>query len=216
MVHNRLVDGQNPVGAGTIGGRPGCEFRGAVVDSRFVRGLFAGPTVLCVGTTTEQFAALAEASGGSMLMLYLPDPETALRLLSDGPGVPPVPTSPEPAEFPARRLVECGKLRLDADRREATWQGSPLPLSAREFDLLFALCYDRGRVWTFAELTTHVWNRPYLGDTDALVSAVKRLRRQVRQTTGSVVVESVRGVGYRIVVADAAPPSSARMGEVTL
>jgi len=179
-----------------------------VVDSHFVRGLFAGPTVLCVGATTEQFAALAEASGGSMLMLYLPDSESALRLLSGDPSVPSVPTSREPAEVPARRIVACGTLRLDADRREATWRGSPLPLSAREFDLLFALCCDQGRVWTFAELTTHVWNRPYLGDTDALVSAVKRLRRQVRQATGSVLVESVRGVGYRIVVTDHSPDLS--------
>ena len=172
------------------------------MDTRFVATLLAGPTVLCVGTTTEQFAALAEASDGSLLMLYLPDPESALRLLSGGPSVPSVPSSREPAEVPAHRIVEGGKLRLDADRREATWRGSLLPLSAREFDLLYALCCDPGRVWTFAELTVQVWNRPYLGDTDAVVSAVKRLRRQVRQATGSVLVESVRGVGYRVVVTD--------------
>jgi len=170
------------------------------MDSRLVLGLLAGPTVLCVGTTTAQFAALAEANDGSMLMLYLPDPQRALRLLSGDPSLPSVPDPREPVDLPAQRIVECGTLRLDADRREATWRGSPLPLSAREFDLLYALCSDPGRVWTFAELTTHVWSRPYLGDTDAVVSAVKRLRRQVRRATGSVLVESVRGVGYRIVV----------------
>ena len=172
------------------------------MDTRFVLGLLAGPTVLCVGTSTEQFAALAAASDGSMLMLYLPDSESAVRLLSGDPSVPSVPDSREPAEVPVRRIVEWGTLRLDADRREATWQGSRLPLSAREFDLLYALCCEPGRVWTFADLTTHVWSRPYLGDTDAVVSAVKRLRRQMRQATGSVLVESVRGVGYRVVVTD--------------
>lgn len=113
------------------------------MDSRFVLGLLAGPTVLCVGTTTKQFAALAEANDGSMLMLYLPDSESALRLLAGDPTVPSVPSSQEPAEVPAPRIVECGTLRLDADRREATWQGSRLPLSGREFDLLYALCCDR-------------------------------------------------------------------------
>ena len=165
-----------------------------------VMGLLEGPTVLCVGTTTEQFAALAEASDGSMVMLYLPDSDSARRLLS---GELPVPAMREPVEASEHRVVECGKLRLDADLREAVWSGTPLPLSAREFDLLFAFACDAGRVWTFAELTTHVWNRPYLGDTDAVVSAVKRLRRQIREVTGSVLVESVRGVGYRIVVTDA-------------
>lgn len=172
------------------------------MDSHSVMGLLAGPTVLCIGTTTEQFAALAEASDGSMVMLYLPDPETALRLLSSDSTVPTVPALREPVGLPNHRTVECGKLRLDADLREATWRGAPLPLSAREFDLLYALCCDPGRVWTFAELTTQVWNRPYLGDTDAVVSAVKRLRRQIKAVTGSVLVESVRAVGYRIVVSD--------------
>ena len=172
------------------------------MGSHSVMGLLSGPTVLCVGTTTEQFAALAEASDGSMVLLYLPDSESAMRLLSGDPPVPAVPAMREPTETPEHRVVECGKLRLDADLREATWRGTALPLSAREFDLLFALTCDPGRVWTFAELTTHVWNRPYLGDTDAVVSAVKRLRRQIREVTGSVLVESVRGVGYRIMVTD--------------
>ncbi len=175
------------------------------MDSHSVVGLLAGPTVLCIGTSTEQFAALAEASDGSTVMLYLPDPETARRLLGSEPVVPvaqPIPAMREPAETAAHRVVECGKLRVDADLREAAWCGMLLPLSAREFDLLFALTCDPGRVWTFAELTTHVWNRPYLGDTDAVVSAVKRLRRQIRDVTDSVLVESVRGVGYRIVVTE--------------
>lgn len=168
--------------------------------SHSVMGLFAGPTVLCVGTTTEQFAAMAEASDGSMVMLYLPDPESVLRLFSADQPLTELSGVPEQAGAPAHRVVECGKLRLDADLREASWHGSSLPLSAREFDLLYALARDPGRVWTFAELTTHVWNRPYLGDTDAVVSAVKRLRRQVREVTGAVLVESVRGVGYRLVI----------------
>src|SRR5262249_1426093 len=125
------------------------------MDSRSVMELLAGPTVLCVGTTTEQFAALAGASDGSMVLLYLPDPASALALLA---GAAPVPAPRGPAEPPTHRIVESGKLRMDADLREATWRGTALPLSAREFDLLYALACDLGRVWTFAELTTRVWN----------------------------------------------------------
>jgi two-component system, OmpR family, response regulator MtrA len=172
------------------------------VQSRSVLELLAGPLVLCVGTSTEHFSAVAEATGGQVMMLYLPDAESVRKLLSGEPGEQPVPAIREQSELPAHRVVECGKLRIDADLREATWQGSQIPLSAREFDLLFALAFDPGRVWTFAELTTRVWNRAYLGDTDAVVSAVKRLRRQVKDVTSSVAIESVRGVGYRLVVAE--------------
>lgn len=158
--------------------------------------------VLCVGTSTEHFSAVAEATGGQVMMLYLPDAESVRRLLSGESAEQAVPAIREQSELPAHRVVECGKLRIDADLREATWQGEAIPLSAREFDLLFALAFDPGRVWTFAELTTRVWNRAYLGDTDAVVSAVKRLRRQIRDVTASVAIESVRGVGYRLVVAE--------------
>jgi two-component system response regulator MtrA len=174
------------------------------VHTRSVLDLLAGPMVLCVGTSTEHFSAVAEATGGQVMMLYLPDAESVRRLLAGeiGEQAPSsVPAIGEQPELPAHRVVECDKLRIDADLREATWQGEPIPLSAREFDLLFTLACDLGRVWTFAELTTRVWNRAYLGDTDAVVSAVKRLRRQIRDVTVSVAIESVRGVGYRLVVA---------------
>ncbi len=153
------------------------------------------PLVFCVGTTADQLAAVAAATGGQVAVLYLPD-SSALRFVLDGESV-----------LPAHRVVEQGKLRLDASLREATWHGTRVTLSSREFDLLFALAGDPGRVWAFAELTTHVWGRPYVGDTQAVVSAVKRLRRSLRTGAPGVVVESVRGVGYRVRVAEVPVPS---------
>jgi DNA-binding response OmpR family regulator len=166
------------------------------------------PLVLCVGTSAEEVAAITRATGGRLAVLYLPDGEglrSALvapqdRLSTGGMSGMAGIVAEEP--IPTHRVVEFGKLRLDADLREATWRGSQVALSAREFDLLFALTRDPGRVWTFAELTTHVWERPYLGDIEAVVSAVKRLRRQLRAAAPGVHVESVRGVGYRLVVTD--------------
>lgn len=153
------------------------------------------PLVFCVGTSADQLAAVAAATAGQVTVLYLPD-SSALRAVLDGESV-----------LPAHRVAEQGKLRLDADLREATWHGTRITLSSREFDLLFALAGDPGRVWTFAELTTHVWGRPYVGDTQAVVSAVKRLRRSLRTGAPGVVVESSRGVGYRVRVAEVPVPS---------
>jgi two-component system response regulator MtrA len=171
------------------------------VESRGVLDSLNVPLVLCVGTSAEEIAAITRATGGRIAVLYLPD--TASLRTAVG-SVDPAPAGIAAVEepIPTHRVVEFGKLRLDADLRETLWRGSPVPLSAREFDLLFALTRDPGRVWTFAELTTHVWERPYLGDIEAVVSAVKRLRRQLRAAAPGVLVESVRGVGYRLVVTD--------------
>lgn len=170
------------------------------MDARGVLDTLNVPLVLCVGTSAEEIAAITRATGGRIAVLYLPD--TASLRMAVGSLDATVPTVPVEEPIPTHRIVEFGKLRLDADLRETLWKGSPVPLSAREFDLLFALTRDPGRVWTFAELTTHVWERPYLGDIEAVVSAVKRLRRQLRAAAPGVQVESVRGVGYRLVVTD--------------
>ncbi|HEV2783299.1 MAG TPA: winged helix-turn-helix domain-containing protein [Actinophytocola sp.] len=168
------------------------------MDARNVLDTLNAPLVLCVGTSAEEIAAITRATGGRIAVLYLPDTASLRAALSQ----PEVLAPPVEAPIPTHRVVEFGKLRLDADLREASWRGSLVQLSAREFDLLFALTRDPGRVWTFAELTTHVWERPYLGDIEAVVSAVKRLRRQLRAAAPGVQVESVRGVGYRLVIAD--------------
>jgi DNA-binding response OmpR family regulator len=157
------------------------------------------PLVLCIGTSADQLAAITRATGGRVTVMYLPD-ASGLTSAIAAPAVPPVVVVDESTR--AHRVVEAGKLRLNADLREATWRGTVLPLSAREFDMLYALTHDPGRVWTFAELTTHVWERPFLGDTEAVVSAVKRLRRPLRAAAPGVRVESVRGVGYRLVIMD--------------
>nr|WP_238342246.1 winged helix-turn-helix domain-containing protein [Actinopolymorpha rutila] len=108
---------------------------------------------------------------------------------------------PEPGRGPGsntRAVVEFGPLRLDHNRREVFWHTRPIELSARQFDLLATLAGAGNRVWTFAELTEAVWRRPYVGDVDAVASAVKRLRRRLQDVTPELAVASVRGVGYRI------------------
>ncbi|RPF23338.1 winged helix-turn-helix domain-containing protein [Myceligenerans xiligouense] len=103
-----------------------------------------------------------------------------------------------PAVPPARsEPIVHGPLTLDLAAREVRVQGRDVHLSAQEFDLLATLASQPGRVWTFAELTAHVWGTRYLGDADAVTSAIKRLRRRLPRMRG-LEVASVRGVGYRL------------------
>lgn len=91
----------------------------------------------------------------------------------------------------------AGPLLVDLAGREVTALGRRIYLSAREFDLLATLALEAGRVWSFAELTARVWQLPYLGDSDPVTSAVKRLRKRLAPVR-DVEVASVRGVGYRL------------------
>lgn len=101
------------------------------------------------------------------------------------------PPTPEP--------LVAGPLLVDLAGREVTARGRRVYLSAREFDLLATLALEAGRVWSFAELTARVWQLPYLGDSDPVTSAIKRLRKRLAPVR-DVEVASVRGVGYRLEV----------------
>jgi hypothetical protein len=100
--------------------------------------------------------------------------------------------------YATARLVR-GPLEVDLAAREVTARGDRIHLSMREFDLLAALASDVDRVWSFAELTHHVWRTGYLGDPDPVISAVKRLRKRL-VTVPDLEIASVRGVGYRLLV----------------
>ena len=98
---------------------------------------------------------------------------------------------------PTLNPLVAGPLFVDLAGREVTALGRRVYLSAREFDLLATLALEAGRVWSFAELTARVWQLPYLGDSDPVTSAVKRLRKRLAPVR-DVEVASVRGVGYRL------------------
>lgn len=175
------------------------NFAGARISGTPVSGSRAATMVLCVGATHEQYSAIARSLGSDAEVLAAPDTRTAMTLLR-GRGV----TGP-----PHAGVIEHSPLRIDENAREITWAGTPLTLCAREFDLLATLAREWGRVWSFAELTEAVWKRPYIGDSDAVISAVKRLRRRVAETTSEFAVASVRGVGFRLTMREAARDGAA-------
>lgn len=95
-------------------------------------------------------------------------------------------------------VVKLGDLVVDKAAHIVTWRGEPLPLTRLERDLLGRLATPPVAVWTYQRLFDAVWGQAYLGDTSILHSAVKRLRGKLRAVDGGLVVETVRGVGYRL------------------
>lgn len=89
-------------------------------------------------------------------------------------------------------------LRVDERTRRVTWGGRDLPLTSLEFDLLSTLAREPDRVWPYEELTEEVWRQPFLGDTEAIRSLVKRVRRKLRHCGVPTGPLSVRGIGLRL------------------
>ncbi len=95
------------------------------------------------------------------------------------------------------RPMEVGSLRIDPRRREAAVATRDLGLRAREFDLLVALARDPGVVLTRDALLEDVWGTDFPGETRTVDVHVAEVRRKL--APDGPVIETLRGVGYRLV-----------------
>ncbi|MEO8468392.1 MAG: response regulator transcription factor [Chloroflexota bacterium] len=95
------------------------------------------------------------------------------------------------------RPIEVGSLRIDPRRREVILGDVIVELRGREFDLLAALAREPGVVLTREALLEDVWGTDFPGETRTVDVHVSELRKKL--ATGGPAIESVRGVGYRLV-----------------
>jgi two-component system, OmpR family, phosphate regulon response regulator PhoB len=93
--------------------------------------------------------------------------------------------------------IALDELHVDIARHEATVLGTPVRLTSTEFKLLAVLTQRRGRVQTRERLLRDVWDYNSRVDTRTVDTHVLRLRRKLGPACRHL--ESVRGVGYRMV-----------------
>ncbi len=98
------------------------------------------------------------------------------------------------------RVLRTGALIVDCDARAASIDGTPVALSRLEFDLLQTLAGDPRRTFTKAELTKTVWgyDPAAAGISRTVESHAARLRQKLRAAGSEPLVQTVRGVGYRL------------------
>jgi DNA-binding response OmpR family regulator len=93
--------------------------------------------------------------------------------------------------------ISAGALTLDLDRREAVAGAKTLNLRMKEFDLLTVLAQHPGVVFTRERLLEIAWGFDFPGETRTVDVHVASLRKKLSGT--SVAIETVTGVGYKLV-----------------
>jgi DNA-binding response OmpR family regulator len=96
-------------------------------------------------------------------------------------------------------IYEVGSLRLDPARRTCTRRGEAVALTPREFALLEALARHPETVRRKAELLDEVWGADYRGDGNVVEVYVRYLRNKIDAPFSVRSIETVRGIGYRLV-----------------
>lgn len=99
----------------------------------------------------------------------------------------------------------CGDLVIDESRREAKVAGEEVQLSPKEFDLLWKLLQERGRVLSRDELLKDVWGYLFSVDTRTVDVHVRQLRQKLKDACP---ITTVWGVGYKIAADVESAPSA--------
>ncbi|HBB28936.1 MAG TPA: DNA-binding response regulator [Clostridiales bacterium] len=94
----------------------------------------------------------------------------------------------------SNNIIEYKELKLDTDAYEVKINDTILDLTQREYELLFELLKNQGRVLTREVILAKLWGYDFYGDDRIVDSHIKNLRKKL----GLGYVETVRGVGYRV------------------
>ena len=95
----------------------------------------------------------------------------------------------------------CGVISLDTRQARVLVNGQPLVLTSHEFKLLSQLMQRKGEVLSRTDLSEHIYAEGSDRDSNTIEVFVGRLRKKL--PPGSI--ETVRGLGYRLVEASATP-----------
>jgi len=92
---------------------------------------------------------------------------------------------------------QCGPIWLDTRQARVLVDGQPLTLTSHEFKLLSLLMQRKGQVLSRTELSEHIYPHDSDRDSNTIEVFVGRLRKKLPPDS----IETVRGLGYRLVPA---------------
>ncbi|HEX3431518.1 MAG TPA: response regulator transcription factor [Rhizomicrobium sp.] len=102
------------------------------------------------------------------------------------------------ASEPKREVLVRGKLTLDPQRHECTWDGKPVRLTVTEFLILQCLAQRPGFVKSRDNLMDAAYDDQVYVDDRTIDSHIKRLRKKFKVVDDSFdAIETLYGVGYR-------------------
>ena len=88
------------------------------------------------------------------------------------------------------------ELKLSVGKHKVYWKNEKVELTRKEFELLQYLMENKGLVMTRNQILCHVWGYDFDGETRTVDVHVRTLRQKLGDAGN--LIETVRGVGYRI------------------
>lgn len=91
--------------------------------------------------------------------------------------------------------LSCGNINIDDERHIVKVDGKVIDLTLKEYNLLYLLVSNTGKVFTRKQLMDKVWGDSYVGESRTIDMHIKTLRQKLG--IGGNSIKTVRGVGYK-------------------
>lgn len=89
-------------------------------------------------------------------------------------------------------------LVIDKMQRMIVKEGKGVRLTFTEFEILYLLASSPGRVFSKEQIYNVVWEEPYFGDYNIVMSHIRNIREKIEDNPSEpVYIQTVWGVGYR-------------------
>lgn len=102
-------------------------------------------------------------------------------------------------EFVNQSYIECGVIKIDEISRKVFIREKTVPLTLKEFELLYLFIKNPGTVYSREQLLERIWDMEYTGGTRTVDTHIKTLRLKLAKESkeASEYIQTVWGIGYR-------------------
>lgn len=98
----------------------------------------------------------------------------------------------------ASSLLEYDGMTMDLDNRSVSVVRGSFELPPKEFDLLYYLMKNQGKIVTKKQIYEAVWGEPYVYDDSNIMAIISRLRKKIEpENAAPKYIQTIKGIGYR-------------------
>ncbi len=94
--------------------------------------------------------------------------------------------------------IRIGQLSLQPSKRKVFYEQEEIPLTLKEFNLLEYFMRHPNQVLNREQILDKLWDLNYDSFSNVVDVHIKNLRKKLEDVSGKLLLETVRGVGYRL------------------
>lgn len=94
--------------------------------------------------------------------------------------------------------LNFGEMKLNLAEKNVIIRDTEIMLTNREFEILYLLAQSPGRIFSKEQIYDIVWQEPYSGDYNIVMSHIRHIRKKIEDNPGKpLYIQTVWGIGYR-------------------